>query len=134
MPRVWAKDVSIMARKKKKSTRRRRTGKKKAKRSTVRKHSILTEGGAAVSSVKVVTDKTTTGASPIDAYKAPNPLDVKAQDILTRAGKNALAWDNNKYVIGGAVAHAVSKKGPFKLVSRPVNRMISSFLGKKWEL
>ena len=112
-----------MARRRKKATKRRRSRGKKKRGGPKVKGGLATDLGAAVSAFKVATDKTTTGASPYDAFKATNPIDVKAVDILTRAGKNVLNVDNSKYVIGGAAVTWGKNKPVVKVVLGPVNRM-----------
>ncbi len=114
---------------------KRRGGKRKSKRGhSAPKHSLAIEGGALVSGYKIVTDKVATGASPIDAAKASNRLDVKLQDVGMRLGKNALAWDNSKWVLYGMGLHWAKNKPFAKIILKPAEKLVKMVAGKRYGL
>ncbi len=121
-----------MAKGKRKGSRRKGRKSKKGHRSP--KHSLAIEGGLAISLFKVATDKVASGSSPIDALKAPNKLDVKALDVATRAGKNALAWDNSKYVLAGMGLHWAKNKPIVSIILKPADKLVKLLAGKRYGL
>ena len=123
-----------MATRKGKRKGRRSYGRKKKSVSRGTKHSAAVEGGLAITLFKVATDKIATGASPIDALKAPNRIDFKLLDAATRAGKNALAWDNAKYVLAGMGLHWAKNKPVVKIILKPADKLIKMMAGKRYGL
>ncbi len=121
--------------KRKRSKGKRRGGKRKSKKGrSSPKHSLGIEGGAVITLFKIATDKVETGASPIDALKAGNKLDVKLLDAATRAGKNALAWDNSKYVLAGMGLHWAKNKPIVKIILQPADKLVKLLAGKRYGL
>ena len=116
--------------KKRRSKGYRRKGKKKGR--SAPKHSLAVEGGAAITLFKVATDKVATGASPIDALRAPNKIEDKLLDVANRAGKNALAWDNAKYVLGGMALHWAKNKPIISIVLKPADKLVKMVAGKRY--
>ena len=117
--------------KKKKRKGYRRKSKKKG-RSSAPKHSLAVEGGAVITLFKVATDKVATGASPIDALRAPNKIEDKLLDVANRAGKNAMAWDNAKYVLAGMGLHWAKNKPLFSIILRPADKLVKMVGGKRY--
>jgi len=120
---------------KKKKNRKRpyrgRKGKKKGR--SAPKHSLAVEGGLGITLFKVATDKVATGASPIDALKvAGRPIQDKLMDAATRAGTNALAWDNAKYVLGGMALHWAKNKPIISIVLKPADKLVKMVAGKRY--
>jgi len=115
------------------ATRRRNKG-KGSRGHSAPKHSLGIEGGAVITLFKIATDKVTTGASPIQALKAVNPIDVKLMDMATRAGTNALAWDNAKYALAGMALHWAKNKPIVSILLRPADKLVKTFAGKRYGL
>jgi hypothetical protein len=121
--------------KRRKSKGRRRGGKKSKKGHSAPKHSLGVEGGAGITLFKIATDKVATGASPIDALKVPGrPIQDKLMDAANRAGKNALAWDNSKYVLAGMGLHWAKNKPIVSIVLKPADKLVKMLAGKRYGL
>ena len=122
--------------KKKRNRKRPYRGRKRGKksRSSAAKHSAAVEGGLGITLYKVATDKITTGASPIDALKASGDISYKLQDVASRASKNALAWDNAKWVLGGMAIHWAKNKPIAKIVLKPADGLVKLLAGKRYGL
>lgn len=104
-------------------------GKKKSTRSRVSKGPGLgTEVGGLVTLYKILTDKTTTGASPVDAAKvAGRPWTDRITDMATRAGKNAQNLENLKWVVAGVGVHWGKNKPVLKIVGRPLDQLVKKY-------
>ena len=120
--------------KKKKGSKGKRRGGKKKRVSHAPKHSLGIESGAAITLFKIATDKKATGASPVDALKAPNKLDVKLLDTANRVGANALSWDNSKYVLAGMGLHWARNKPIVKIILQPADKLVKLLAGRRYGL
>ena len=119
--------------KKKKHRKRPYRGRKGTKKGrSAPKHSLAVEGGAVITLFKVATDKVATGASPIDALRAPNKIEDKLLDVANRAGQNAMAWDNAKYVLAGMGLHWAKNKPIVSIILKPADKLVKMLAGKRY--
>ena len=124
-----------MAKRKGKRKGRRSYGRKKKSVSRGTKHSAAIEGGLGITLFKIATDKVASGASPIDALKvAGRPIQDRLLDASVRTGKNALAWDNSKYVLAGMGLHWAKNKPIVKIILKPADKLVKMLAGKRYGL
>ena len=122
--------------KRRKSKGKRRGGKRRSKKGhSAPTHSAAVEGGLGITLFKIATDRVASGASPIDALKvAGRPIQDRLLDASVRTGKNALAWDNSKYVLAGMGLHWAKNKPIVKIILKPADKLVKMLAGKRYGL